>query len=208
MRKLALYSDQSGSPEMDARLLQLIDRPAPLIGYVASTPDPQRIYFEDRRSFYAGLGAQLAVYADELTSPTDDAWTQLQMCDAIHLSGGNTFAFHHWLLKRGRLADLRRFARQGGVLIGVSAGAILMTPDTRVATLCGDQRADFHQDDAALALVSFHFWPHFSDAPQDVETAKLASALAPLYCCTDGSGLIVEGDLIQTFGGVSVYGAQ
>ena len=204
MRKLALYSDQSGHYDMDARLLQMIGCAAPRIGYIASAPDTQRIYFEDRRRFYAGLDARLAVYVDELTAPTDDEWKRLLTCDAIHLSGGNTFHFHKWLLEGGLFADLRAFADQGGVLIGVSAGAILMTPDTRAAALCGDQRSEYADDDHALALVNFHFWPHFTDAPQDGETARLTAELAPLYGCRNGSGVIVEGDLIEVFGAVGV----
>jgi hypothetical protein len=41
------------------------------------------------------------------------------------------------------------------VLIGVSAGAILMTPSVNSARLCGD---------AGLGLVDFHIWPHFDSA--------------------------------------------
>lgn len=193
---------------MDARLLQLIGLAEPCIGYVACTPDPRRIYFEDRRRFYAGLGAQLAVYADELNAPFDDAWTQLLTCDAIHLSGGNTFHFHRWLVEHGLLADLRRYTRQGGVLIGVSAGAILMTPDTRAATLCGDQRSKRFDDDGALDLVSFHFWPHYTHAPLNIETGRLAKQLPSLYCCADGSGVIVDGNVIETFGDVTPHVAH
>ena len=46
-------------------------------------------------------------------------------CDAIHLTGGNTFQFSYWLRERGLDAELKRYAKAGGVLIGVSAGAIL-----------------------------------------------------------------------------------
>lgn len=204
MKKLALYSDQSGHPDMDARLLQLMGCAAPRIGYIASAPDPQRVYFGDRRRFYAGVGARLAVYVDELTAPTDDEWNELLACDAIHLSGGNTFHFHRWLVERGVFAKLRAFADQGGVLIGVSAGAILMTPDTRAAALCGDQRSEYADDDRALARVNFHFWPHFTDARPDGETVRLAAELVPLYCCGNGSGVIVEDNLIEVFGAVKL----
>jgi dipeptidase E len=53
--------------------------------------------------------------------------------DIVYLAGGNTFYFLEHLRRAGLLDVLRRFARQGGVLAGLSAGALLLTPHIALA---------------------------------------------------------------------------
>lgn len=201
--RLALYSDVD-HPDNDAmhqRLLALIGVPRPRVGYVASSPDPDRLYFGRTRDHYADLGASLACYADEHTD--DDAFAALLECDAIHLSGGETFAFLAWLQRRARLPALRAYARGRGVLVGMSAGAILMTPDIRSAAWCGDREDASLADTRGLGLVPFSFLPHAGSPHEDVPlptAAMLAGHPSPLYACPDGSGLVVSGDTIEVFG--------
>ncbi len=163
-RKLAFYSDQDlpANEEMDARLLRLIGRPKPKIGYIPATSDPERIYFRRKADYYAAIGANLVVYIDPDQDASEAEWSTLLSCDAIHLSGGNTFSFLSWLQRRSVLPFLTRYVSEGGVLIGVSAGAILMTPSVSSASLCGDEQDEQLTDDAGLGLVDFHFWPHFN----------------------------------------------
>jgi dipeptidase E len=92
-----------------------------------------------------------------------DELDTLLTCDAIHLSGGNTYYFLHWLRVRNLLIRLREYVARGGVLIGVSAGAILMTPNIGSASLCGDMPLEGMTDYAALGLVDFAFVPHLNE---------------------------------------------
>lgn len=202
-RRLALYSDQEPPHHsgLDQRLLQLIGTPRPRIGYVAAEPDPQRYFFQRKREDYAALGAELVLYVDADSSA--QAWVSLLQCQAIHLSGGNTFFFLDWLRRQGRLPELARYAGEGGVLIGVSAGAILMTPGIASAALCGDERMEGCSDDSGLALVDFHFWPHFGPGPVGDGTSLPAGNV---YGCPDGSGIIVDGERIELFGQVRMIG--
>ncbi len=138
-RKLVLYSDQM-SPETDAidgRLLRLIGKAAPRVGYIPSSSDPERFFFDQIRTYYAALGASVDVYLELDVSFSQETLPALLACDAVHLSGGNTFYFLYWLKRRAMLPVLRDYVVGGGVLIGVSAGAILMTPDISTSALCG-----------------------------------------------------------------------
>lgn len=106
------------------------------MGFVSSTGDPDGVFYEQKRVYYAEeLGAELHVFVDAESGDAD--WRALAACGAVHLSGGNTFAFQDWLRASGRLAELRRLAQAGSVLIGESAGSILCTPSVEIATLCG-----------------------------------------------------------------------
>jgi dipeptidase E len=200
--RLVLYSDfdHPGNLAIHERLLELIGKARPRVGYVSSSPDPERIYFDGTRAHYAELGASLACYTDELDDRAD-SFAALLDCDAIHLSGGNTFSFLAWLRRTGRLPALQTYARERGVLAGVSAGAILMTPDVRSAAWCGDANVPSVNDFRGLGLVPFSFLPHAGSRGVSMPTAgDLALVPSPLYACPDGSGLVVEGDSIQICG--------
>lgn len=209
--RLALYSDvdHADNAPMHRRLLRLIGAGRPRIGYVASSPDPERVHFDRHRDHYADLGASLACYVDEHAD--DAAFAALLDCDAIHLSGGETFEFLAWLQRRACLPALRAYARERGVLVGMSAGAILMTPDIRSAAWCGDREDVALADTRGLGLVPFSFLPHAGSAHETLRVPTpdmLAGRPSPLYACPDGSGLVVVDGEIEVFGAPIVVRAS
>jgi dipeptidase E len=205
--RLALYSDQeiAANAAIDERLLRLIGVHRPRIGYVSSAPDPDRCCFDHKRSYYANLGAELAAFLDADTPDLERDLARLTRCDAIHLAGGNTFSFLRWLTELGVLPVLRAYALDGGVLIGASAGSILMTPAVGTAALCGDERDPGLAHEGALGLVDFHFWPHYSSGAEFGAQAQcIMKQVAPLYGCPDGSGIVIDGPQIEHHGEVRV----
>jgi len=211
LRKLVFYSDTETVTNrwVDERLLRLIGCAKPRIGYVSASPDPERIYFDAQRRRYQSMGAECVVYVDEEVVHDAALVARLLTCDAIHLSGGNTFAFLHWLKRSPLIQQLPGYAAQGGVLIGVSAGAMLMTPGIACAELCGDSRNGLTPDDGALGLVDFHFWPHYPrDQVMSPTLAKRAREFPGLLCCSDGGGVVVDGERVERYGPVGFYGTE
>ena len=90
-------------------------------------PSTRRISFSAEAAYYAALGASLDVYYDLDQEYQPDQLGVLLSCDAVHLSGGNTFTFLYRLRQRGMIEVLQQYAANGGVLIGTSAGAMLLT---------------------------------------------------------------------------------
>lgn len=92
---------------------------------------------------------------------------EVMRSDAIHLAGGNTFYFLNSLRKARLLTELKKYADKGGVLTGLSAGAILMTENIDMAAY-----PEFDRDEnfvgiknlAAMNLVNFAFFPHFKNS--------------------------------------------
>jgi dipeptidase E len=125
--------------------------------------------------------------------------------DIIHLSGGNTFYFLHHLRKTGLLDQLKYFVNRGGVLTGLSAGAILMTPSITAASY-----PEFDRDDndekvrnwRALGLVKFEFFPHYRNSRRYDQELCLQSKKTklPIYALPDASGLIIEDDEMRILG--------
>ncbi|WP_199621429.1 Type 1 glutamine amidotransferase-like domain-containing protein [Paenibacillus alkalitolerans] len=81
--------------------------------------------------------------------------------DAIHLSGGNTFYFLSLLKKRNTMEMLRAYVNKGGILIGVSAGSILMTKTIGFAGYGVD-------GDRNVVYVDFEFLPHWDGSEETV----------------------------------------
>jgi dipeptidase E len=208
MRKLALYCDQviPENYKLNQRLLTLFHTPRPNIGYIPSASDPDGQYCQDRKTYYSALGIDVVVSCELDNHYQPENFARMLQCDGIHLSGGNTFHFLYWLKQRGLLQDLRRFVVRGGVLIGASAGAILMTPEISSTAFCedaplpGEELADL----VALNLLDFAFFPHINVFPEhERQLLEYSRQHAfPIYGCADGDGIIVEDERIEFFGRV------
>ena len=137
---------------------------------------------------------------------------EIAASDVVYLAGGNTFHFLHHLRRSGLLAPLERFARRGGVVAGLSAGGILLTPHIGLAAY-----PEFDRDEdeiglspracRALGLVDFEFFPHFrrSKRYRDALATYSQSSGRALYACRDGSGIVVEGDRFTAHGEVWLF---
>jgi dipeptidase E len=136
----------------------------------------------------------------------------LHESDVVYLAGGNTFYFLFHLQRSGLLPVLQRFVARGGVLVGMSAGAHLLTPHIGLA---GYPPFDRDENDVrlprrslgALDVVDFEFFPHYRHSPRYrralADYARRSGRL--LYACRDGGGVVVEGDRIETRGDVWLF---
>jgi dipeptidase E len=125
--------------------------------------------------------------------------------DIIHLGGGNTFYFLKYLRKTGLLKELRSWVKNGGVLTGLSAGAILMTNKIETASFPSfdrDENEEGVKNLSALQLVDFEFFPHYRNSKRyDEELLSYSMTLdSPLYACPDGSGIMINGDELRFIG--------
>lgn len=206
-RKLALYSNHNAPHHhaLNARVMCLIDKERPCIGYIPAETIGAEADFEKTHYHYAGLGAELKIFFDPGNDPRPINWDNVLACDAIHLSGGDTFVFLTRLRQWDGIRVLRDYVARGGVLIGVSAGAILMGPSAEPGLLTGDLPESDAMDKSAMDLVDMHFWPHFDPARRlSSGQRRLVQRLDRLYACPDGAGIVVDGEAIEIFGDVQV----
>ncbi|WP_375505596.1 Type 1 glutamine amidotransferase-like domain-containing protein [uncultured Nostoc sp.] len=206
MRQLVLYSDQviPANQQVDEYLLQLLGTTGARIGYISSSSDPKRQYFTVKQQYYQQYDLELALYLELDVAYKADLLDSLFACDAIHLSGGNTYYFLYWLQKCGLIERLQHYALHQGVLIGTSAGAIMMTPEVSSARLCGDAPYAPLTTYQGLGLVDFAFVPHVQDTPE-YYTRMQAYAnhqQRVVYGCHDGDGIVVAGETVTLVGNV------
>lgn len=127
--------------------------------------------------------------------------------DIIYLAGGNTFYFLNSLRKSKMLTELRNFAKRGGILAGLSAGGIILTPNIELA---GFPPFDPDENDVgitqlkALNLVDFEFFPHYANSKRVNDALSMYSLIAknPIFASHDGGGIVINGNK-KTFYGKS-----
>ena len=210
--KLVFYGggELGDSPTLDRITFKLTGRKKPSVTYIPSShywaEDDFRVFVK----YYNKQGIERFVFFP-VDIPFDKTLLSLALrSDVIHLSGGNTYSFLHNLRKSGMMVPLKEFVRKGGVLTGLSAGAILMTP-----TIDSAKYPSFDQDDneeniknlKALNLVNFDFCPHYKNSPRyDRELTIRSKKIAhPLYACPDGGGIVAEKEKITFVGRCYVF---
>ena len=205
MKKLVLHSDQiQGHKEVDLAFMELLGKKGPRLAYIPSQSDLQRKYFNQKVEWYKQFGITDLLYFDVDKEYNEKKIDELLACDAIFLSGGNTYYFLNSLKKREFLPKLREYVRKGGILIGVSAGSIIMSKTIDITTL-HDENTIGLKDYTALGLVDFEFFPHLDhNMKQYLEDLKKYSIKSNLviYACKDGDGIIVNDYEIKFFGEV------
>lgn len=209
--KLVFYSEiLARNSLMDRDVYGLIGKNKPKIGYLSSETDKERKYFQEVKDYYQKYGFLEFLYFDLDREYDPSIKKKLAHCDAIHLSGGNTYHFLHHIKRRGFTSFLRDYAKSRGVLIGISAGAIIMTSTITTTTLFKGEPEDENKlgvkDFSAINLVNFEFFPHFGDPSEKkklVEYSKKRGKV--IYACEDGTGIIVDGKKTIFYGTVRCF---
>ena len=207
--KLVLFSggDPTDNLELDEKLLQLTEKKRPKMTYIPSSVDEHPSYFAEWREYYRSLGIKKFKFFPLKKKLRSSDLKLAFSSDIIYLSGGNTFEFLRDLRHSGLKPLFRKFVEDGGVLAGISAGAILMTPSIAMAAIPSSDRDENNvmiTNWNSMKLVNFEFSPHYEKTLKTDRELKLYSKLRshPIYSCPDGSGLIVRGDQIQFHGPV------
>lgn len=214
--RLVLYGggDEASNLELDSMALKLTNKKKRDIklAYIPSCSYDSHREFNAFASHYSKLGVRKII-----NFPIDTPMAQgpvfrreLLNCDLVHMGGGNTFYFLKYLRKYKMLSVLRRFAESGKVLTGLSAGAILMTPDIKTASYPSFDRDDNDENIRnlkALSLCRFEFFPHYRNSNRYSNALKQESMKTqlPIYACPDGHGILFIDDTLQFVGKSYVF---
>ncbi len=168
------------------------------VGYIASEPDLDREYYSSCKCVYQKIGFEMNVYLeleDEYDEPSVEA---LFDCDAIHLSGGDTFRFLKALKNKQLMHRIDEYNLSGGIVIGVSAGAMVLTPSIESAFICGDKNTVNMTDLTGGNLVDFCFVPHVNRPTDDCASVNMTNY--DFYFCSDQDGVFVENAQLKSVG--------
>ena len=178
--------------------------------YIPYCNDGSGVFFSRFKRRYKRFGIDQfhCIPVDEKISKKDIS--NILSSDAVYMAGGNTFYFLKNLKKAGLFKHLRAYSKSGGILAGLSAGAIMMTPNIHMAAF---PPFDPDENDVglkklnALNLVNFEFFPHYEDIKSNIEAMMMYSLISKqvIYACPDGSGIVLNGNEMKMFGEVFMF---
>jgi len=205
--KLVFYSggDDKDNLHLDRAFVNLVGKKNPVVTFIPSSSYLSEQEFKVFVKHYSKFKITRFIHFP-VDVPFDKIMFQeVTRSDAIHMGGGNTFYFLNSLRKAKLLPQLREFVKRGGVLTGLSAGAIMMTENIEMAGY-----PDFDRDEnivniknlSALNLVDFLFFPHFKNSPRyDVVFKRYTRQKnKTIYACPDGAGIVMDGDELRFIG--------
>lgn len=197
--KLALYSGGHDfeNKEMDRNLLEVVGKKNPKAAFIPASSFLSHLDFKEYVSQYKRYGVKRFIHFPVDTSFSEVLRQEVLSSDIIHLSGGNTYYFIKHLRKAKMLKELKDFVARGGVLTGLSAGAIIMTRSIHTAgfpEFDRDENEDQVKNLRGMGLVNFEFFPHYRNSLRyDKEILKYSMKTHnPIYGCPDGSGVLIS----------------
>jgi len=196
---LVLYSggDEKENQQLDKAFIELLGKKNPVVTFIPSSSYLSEQEFKSFVRHYSRFRITRFIHFPIDVAFDKTIFTEVMRSDAIHLAGGNTYYFLNYLRKAKLLPQLKAFVEKGGVLTGLSAGAIMMTENIEMAGY-----PEFDRDEnlvnlknfSALNLVDFLFFPHFRNSSRyDVVFKKYTrSSSKIIYACPDGAGIVVR----------------
>jgi dipeptidase E len=210
--KLVLYAGghYADNPELNRACLELARVKKPRITFIPSSSDGGPEDFQEFVDCFDDLGITDYVYF-----PVDLPFTELLAgmalsSDVIFLGGGNTFSFLRSLRAGKLLGRLKQASERGAVLAGLSAGAILLTPNISTASFPAfdsDDNAVQIKNWQALGLTPFEFFPHFvnSERYRRALTAHSRRVVHPVVGSGDGGGVVYTRRELRLVGSFQIF---
>jgi len=212
--KLVFYAGgcHNANEELDTEAVRLLHESSrnPRLTYIPSDSRRKNHYFEEFKQYWRKYGIRRVepFAADDHFTPAE--LKRALSSDGVFLSGGNTYYFVKNLRSHGMFSRLREYAKKGGVLMGLSAGAIIMTPSITTAGIPSSD-ADHNyvelENLKSLALVKFEFVPHYTRRREtSLEIMRYSKKFkGPIYAAPDGGGVIVDGHRTVFVGKVACF---
>lgn len=205
--KLVFYSggDDEDNETLDLALFEMVQKKNPSMTLIPSSSYLSEVEFREFVRHYSKYKVNRFIHFPVDVPFDQTLFKEVLKSDIIHLAGGNTFYFLKYLRQSKMLPQLKLFVERGGILTGLSAGAIMMTSDISMAgepEFDRDENTVHLQNLKSMNLVDFFFFPHFRQSVRYDNAFKILSKKTDkiIYACPDGSGIVVNDNKITFVG--------
>lgn len=202
--KLFLLSDtQNFNKDLKSKLGDELKMAGNRIAYISSAKQTgDMIYYQTAIKEFQNINSDIEIdYFDLSPEVSDNELDKIKTYKIIYLSGGNTFTFLNDANNRKLHTRLRDFLNAGGVLLGASAGSIMMTPKIDIASL-GDENLVELKDTTSFNFVNFEFHPHYIESDLQVLEQYKKTTGNKIYLCKDGDGIFYNNGEVILFGDI------
>ncbi len=190
--------------ELKSALSQEISNYGNKIAYISSTKQvgEKKYYLSTIEDFKKINSCSEIDYFDLSSDFSDKDLEELKNYKIIYLSGGNTFAFLDD--SKNRELGIKLQSKLSEILlIGASAGSIMMTPRIDICSICDSNDVNL-QDLSSFNFIPFEFHPHFTEKDIDwLQNYKKNKQMPKILACKDGDGVQYKDNITTLFGKIT-----
>ncbi len=144
----------------------------------------------DPASKYVSLARQQLESTGIRVTFVDARMTDIETYDMLYIAGGNTFRLLEDIRQGVGVEKLKEIIHVSRLVIGVSAGAVVLTPTIRVVSqIQPDDNLTKTEDYSGLNMLDYEILPHYSDSLLKDTLKYQTKYQTKLATCTD-SGFI------------------
>lgn len=180
--------------DLDSKVIDQISNnamPSSKVVYLRGKSTSSKVHFNNVCNLYEKLGVTNIAYCN-LDSDNDQQVIELiSNCDILHLGGGHTFKFANRIKSGNYTAHLIAAIEKVKLVVGESAGAIILTDDLEVANILGEN--DTGNKELPLNLLQLSFLPHYNTINIDVSKYQTARERV-IYGVNDGGAILINND--------------
>ena len=158
-----------------------------------------RIWQTEEMEVFRNAGAVLDIFDIAGKTPQQVA-QKLEQSDIVYVTGGNSFYLLEHMQRSGVAAPLKALFKRGGVYIGTSAGAVVVSEDIGYITPMDEPYMAKLASTKGLGLVPYLIVPH-THHPKFGPLARQIFAKPPigqnLIGLTDNQALLVSGTVTE-----------
>lgn len=193
-----LLSDTNNlNKDLKEKISQEIEKRKFRIAYISSVPQgEERPYFHITENDYRNINSNVSLeYFDLSDEFNKETLNKILNYEIIHLSGGSTYTFLESAQKRNLKELLDVHLSKNGLVIGVSAGAILLTKNIDTSLFCGDVNTGNLESLNGMSFVDFCFLPHlgnhYTNSTENLKKVQeFSNSLGvKIYICSDSDGI-------------------
>lgn len=206
---LAGGGDATDSAPLDDALARWLTRPdgsseSLLYLPVAWTATPYESCFAWIQSVFAPRGVhQITMWTDLMRKTRAD----LASFGAIYIGGGNTYRLLHHVRESGFDHLLLEYVREGGVVYGGSAGAILLGEDIAPCAHMDTNDVGLHITTGLGLVHGYTVWCHYVAGDEERIELYLRQHAHPVLALPERAGVVIQGNTMTAadFEPVTVY---
>ncbi len=128
----------------------------------------------------------------------------LKKFSAIYIGGGNTYKLLHIMERDGFLPVLRNYIRNGGVVYGASAGAVLMGVDISTYIeekyLPDNEKHDYKLTDGMALIGKYSILTHFEEGDRQKAEKYFRRKTDPIIAIPSGTAVMVTRKTAKVIG--------
>lgn len=171
------------------------------LAYIPSSTDYSLKYFNNVKhhlSKYGNFDMQM-FDIDMIARQTE--MKEIFKKDVIYFSGGNPFYFLFKIKKHGLIQHVRDYYLNGGNLIGLSAGGILMAETIEISYF-GCENAIKLKDLSGFAFIDFEIMPHWKSNEKFLKELLdyTVRTKRKVVTINDGEGILIDNEQCKLFG--------